>query len=126
MLRVSTLKKSAPSLRESEKMKLGVSKVLKGSLLGVCLLASVTLSTLSYSVEDKYQKACAVCHAASVAGAPKSFDPDAWAPRLKLGIETLVASVKNGKGAMPPKGLCMDCSDEDYAALIEYMSKARQ
>jgi len=34
----------------------------------------------------------------------------------------LLASVKNGLGAMPAKGLCFDCSDEDYTALINYMA----
>jgi cytochrome c5 len=24
--------------------------------------------------------------------------------------------------AMPPKGMCFDCTDEEYQALIEYMA----
>ncbi len=35
----------------------------------------------------------------------------------------LVATVKTGKGAMPPGGMCIDCTDEDYKKVIEYMSK---
>jgi len=34
----------------------------------------------------------------------------------------LVKAVNTGLNAMPPKGMCFDCSDEDYAALITYMS----
>jgi cytochrome c5 len=26
---------------------------------------------------------------------------------------------------MPPKGMCNDCSDDEYRALIEYMSKSK-
>ncbi|MFI4938604.1 MAG: c-type cytochrome [Candidatus Berkiellales bacterium] len=28
---------------------------------------------------------------------------------------------KKGKGAMPPKGTCMQCSDEELRKTIEYM-----
>ena len=41
---------------------------------------------------------------------------------MAKGMEALVASVKNGLNAMPPTGLCADCSDEEYAALITYMA----
>lgn len=85
-----------------------------------------TDQAVSEDIESRYHKTCAVCHAAGVAGAPKTFDASGWAPRLKQGTDTLVASVKQGKGAMPPKGLCMDCSDAEFSALIEYMSKPRQ
>jgi len=34
----------------------------------------------------------------------------------------LVASVEKGLNAMPPKGMCFDCSADEYKALIEYMS----
>lgn len=37
-------------------------------------------------------------------------------------MDALVASVKSGLNAMPPKGMCFDCTDEDYVALITYMS----
>jgi len=84
-----------------------------------------TMTAQGFDVEAKYTQSCMACHAAGVAGAPKSFDEAAWKPRLATGIDTLVTSVTQGKGAMPPKGLCMDCSAEQYKALINYMSKAK-
>ena len=54
--------------------------------------------------EAVYTAQCAACHAAGVAGAPKMGDAGAWAERLKQGLEALVASSVNGKGAMPPQG----------------------
>ena len=48
-----------------------------------------------------------------------------WQPRMEKGMETLVKSVTEGLNAMPPKGMCFDCSEQDYKALIEYMAKAR-
>ena len=56
-------------------------------------------------------------------GAPKTGDQAAWKPRLDKGMDTLVKHVKEGYNAMPPGGMCGDCSDEEYRALIEYMSK---
>ena len=72
---------------------------------------------------DKYTKSCAVCHATGAANAPKTGDAAAWEARLAKGMDALVASVSTGMNAMPPKGMCFDCSDEDYKALIEYMAK---
>ncbi len=71
----------------------------------------------------KYNKSCAVCHATGAANAPKTGDAAAWEPRLAKGMDTLVASVASGLNAMPPKGMCFDCSDEDVKALIEFMAK---
>ena len=90
--------------------------------------AAMAMSAVGPSVAepnmDKYNKSCAVCHAQGVAGAPKIGDAEAWAPRLDKGMEALLASVKNGLNAMPPRGMCFDCSDEEYMELITYMSGA--
>ena len=72
---------------------------------------------------DKYNKSCAVCHATGAANAPKTGDAAAWEPRLAKGMEALVASVDKGMNAMPPMGMCFDCSADDYKALIEFMAK---
>jgi len=74
----------------------------------------------------KYDKSCKVCHATGAAGAPKTGDAAAWEPRLAKGMDVLVASVNTGLNAMPPKGMCFDCSDADYIAMIEYMSTPAQ
>jgi cytochrome c5 len=41
-------------------------------------------------------------------------------------MEALLTTVKNGLNAMPPRGMCFDCSDEEYQALITYMSTAAE
>ena len=74
---------------------------------------------------EKYNKSCAMCHNMGAAGAPKAHDEAAWAPRLEKGMDALVASVKNGLNAMPPTGLCADCTDEEYQELIKYMSSPK-
>jgi cytochrome c5 len=70
--------------------------------------------------EALYKQACAVCHVAGVANAPKLGDKAAWAPRLQQGLPALVASAIKGKGAMPPKG-GTTASDADIKAAVEYM-----
>jgi cytochrome c5 len=71
-----------------------------------------------------YESACTACHAAGVAGAPKFGDAAAWAPRAKLGVDSLVQSVIKGKGAMPAKGGRPDASDADIKASVEFMLAA--
>lgn len=91
------------------------------------LLISVLLSTVasvaSAGVEDKYNQSCTFCHSTGAAGAPKTGDAAAWAPRLEKGMDTLVQNVQNGYKGMPAKGMCNDCSADDLKALIEYMTK---
>ncbi len=70
-----------------------------------------------------YKSVCFACHAAGVAGAPKFGDKAAWAPHIAKGIPTLLASVKNGKGAMPARGGSA-ASDADLLAAVEYMVDA--
>lgn len=99
-------------------------------LLTLCCVSSLMLlansSTLvaqEFNVEAKYAQSCAVCHNSGVAGAPKKGDSKVWATRFAKGEDALVSSVKNGMGAMPATGMCGDCSDEQFKALIQYMSK---
>jgi cytochrome c5 len=68
---------------------------------------------------------CAVCHAATgnFPGSPKLGDKAAWEPRIKSGVAALLASVTNGKGAMPPKG-GTSASDADLKAAVEFMVAA--
>lgn len=71
--------------------------------------------------EKLYKQTCMACHAAGVAGAPKTGDKAAWAPRIKLGTAALVASVLKGKGAMPPRGTAANASDAEIRAAVEYL-----
>ncbi|MCL7461348.1 c-type cytochrome [Pseudomonas sp. NW5] len=96
---------------------------MKKLLIAASLVAMTASVQAAQDPEAVYNKACLACHAAGVAGAPKKGDAAAWAPRLAKGTDALLASVKNGLNAMPAGGLCMDCSDEDYKAVIEWMSK---
>jgi cytochrome c5 len=73
------------------------------------------------SAEQIYQANCLACHSTGAAGAPKTGDAAAWAPRIAQGMDTLVSNAINGLNTMPPKGLCMACSDEDLRGVVEYI-----
>ena len=77
------------------------------------------------TVADRYKQTCGLCHASGAANAPKTANAADWAPRLEKGMDALVLSVEKGLNAMPPKGMCMNCSAEDFRALIVYMSAAK-
>jgi len=77
--------------------------------------------TASADGQKIYQTSCQACHATGAAGAPKLGDKDAWAPRIAKGDDALLSSVKNGLKAMPPKGACMSCSEDELRAAMEYM-----
>ena len=78
------------------------------------------------SGQQVYNDTCAGCHGTGAAGAPKLGDSAAWKARVTAGIESLLQSAINGKNAMPPKGLCMSCSEDDLKAAIEYMVSTSQ
>jgi cytochrome c5 len=71
--------------------------------------------------QDTYEQFCSVCHRDGLAGAPK-FRSDEWDARAKQKtVDELVESVINGLNAMPPKGTCSECSDEDLKDALLYM-----
>jgi cytochrome c5 len=73
------------------------------------------------SAEDIVKETCTACHQAGVANAPKLGDKAAWAPRLKVGLNGLLAEVIKGKGAMPPRA-GTSLSDEELASAIVLMA----
>ncbi|MCA9661072.1 MAG: cytochrome c5 family protein [Myxococcales bacterium] len=73
--------------------------------------------------ERRYAEHCAACHSTGASGAPRRGDAAAWAPLRERGIPSLLESVKRGTPAMPAKGRCERCTDEELQALIRLMSE---
>ncbi len=94
-------------------------KITTGLLMAASLFALA--GNASAQGNKIYDTKCFTCHASGVAGAPKLGDKAAWASRIAAGLDPMMEIVIKGKGAMPPKGTCMDCSDEDLKAVVEYM-----
>ena len=74
------------------------------------------------SGEEVYNSACVACHASGVLGAPKLQVAADWQPRLDdRGLDGVWQNALNGINAMPPRGTCSSCSDDEIKAAIEYM-----
>lgn len=83
-------------------------------------LVSAAGETVNPAGEKLYQSACLACHMAGVAGAPKLGDKAAWAAATEKGMDALMQTTINGKGAMPPRG-ATKADDETLRAAVEYM-----
>jgi cytochrome c5 len=68
-----------------------------------------------------YEKACAMCHAAGVAGAPKSGDKAAWAARIAQGKETLYEHAIKGIRGMPAKGGNPALADDEVKGAVDVL-----
>ncbi|WEM42240.1 cytochrome c5 family protein [Photobacterium sp. DA100] len=73
------------------------------------------------SGDTVYGTFCAACHGTGVMGAPKIGDATDWSPRIAKGNDVLADHAINGFNAMPAKGSCMDCSDDEIVAAINHM-----
>lgn len=76
-----------------------------------------------FDAEQTYMLSCFACHSTGAAGAPKVGAGNAaeWEPIMEKGLEAVVVNAINGINTMPPKGLCFNCTDEELAAIVEYM-----
>ena len=79
------------------------------------------VETAVRSGEEIYNSKCAGCHTSGVMGSPKFASLEDWAPRVGLGLEKLTLSAIAGKGGMPAKGTCMDCTDNEIKITVQYM-----
>ncbi|MCM2321505.1 Cytochrome C oxidase, cbb3-type, subunit III [compost metagenome] len=76
------------------------------------------------SADDIVAKHCNACHGSGVLGAPKVGDAADWKARAgeRGGLDALLKSAIAGRNAMPPKGTCADCSDDELKGAIQKMS----
>ena len=42
-------------------------------------------------------------------------------PRIAKGMEVLMDSTLNGIGLMPPRGTCMNCSDDELRSVVQFL-----
>jgi cytochrome c5 len=73
------------------------------------------------SGSEVYQAACGACHAAGLAGAPKTGDAGAWTARIAQGKDTLYTHAIQGFKLMPAKGGNASLSDAEVKAAVDYL-----
>ena len=74
-----------------------------------------------FDVASTYQASCFACHATGAAGAPLLGDIEGWDSRMDKGMDAVMANVINGVNAMPARGLCMNCTDNELQEIVSYM-----
>lgn len=81
----------------------------------------------AFDVTATFDQNCAMCHNTGMAGAPRRDDSAHWEARLAdAGFDTLLTNAINGVNAMPPRGMCTTCSDDNLAELVRYLSGAEE
>ncbi|MBS0350766.1 MAG: cytochrome c5 family protein [Proteobacteria bacterium] len=107
----------------------------------LCICESSIATDHTRSGEEVFNSACKACHATQFPNAPQAHDIAAWQKKYSISenqakqkypnlsgkaldqqtMAVLVAKVRNGNKTMPAKGLCNDCSDQEYQNAILYM-----
>lgn len=93
-----------------------------------CAEMVVSADAGARSGEEVYTASCAACHGSGVLGAPKKDDGADWQARMDKvgGFDKLLEHSITGINAMPVKGGCGACSDEELSSAIEFMSGLSQ
>ena len=86
--------------------------------------AAVAAGGAARSGADVYGKFCTACHSTGLLNSPKTGDSAAWNAKAEAsgGLDGLLKNAISGINAMPPKGTCADCSDDELKAAIQHMS----
>ncbi|MDG2090118.1 MAG: c-type cytochrome [Gammaproteobacteria bacterium] len=71
-----------------------------------------------------YQTFCVVCHATGVSESPILGNAEHWATRIAQGTDALYQNSINGLNVMPPRGTCMNCSDDELRSTVDFMLDA--
>ncbi|MBB3047546.1 cytochrome c5 [Litorivivens lipolytica] len=72
-------------------------------------------------LKSLYTQSCFSCHGTGAGGAPRTGTSE-WDSRMAKGMDTLIDNTINGYNGMPPLGMCMDCGEEEFEALILFMA----
>ena len=90
--------------------------------------AAVANSGGAQNPEQVYNTYCVACHGSGANNSPIMGDAAAWQPRIEKGMDELYLNAINGlnNNAMPAKGLCMSCSENDVRAAVDYIISALQ
>ena len=99
-------------------------KAMAQVLQPVGTVASIdkSLAPVERSGEQVYNAVCGACHATGLLDSPKTGSDADWTPRAAIGLDALVTSAINGKGAMPARGGNPSTTDEEIRSAILFMT----
>lgn len=92
----------------------------------VATTAAAATTASARSGKEIVDMLCHVCHtgAGKLPTAPELGNTAEWKARAdeQGGLDALLQTAITGLNLMPPKGTCMDCSDDELLSAIKYMS----
>ena len=101
-----------------------------GTLIFVIIWTLASPSVTANEVGRKvYDAVCFACHAPSnvMVSSPKAGDTREWERRLaSSGLDQLTRHATLGIGAMPAKGGCSDCTENQLREAIRFMAMGKQ
>ena len=72
--------------------------------------------------EQVYQSVCFTCHDTGAGGAAKLDESKKWtAKQAARTLNQIYQSALEGRNAMPARGSCVDCTDEEIKLAVDYM-----
>lgn len=90
---------------------------------GAALVSALAQASAEFNAQGTYEQYCAMCHNTGMAGAPRRDDAAHWTARIEdVGLSTVVNNAISGVNAMPPRGMCATCSDEQIGEVVEYLA----
>lgn len=98
--------------------------MFKKSIKLLCLLASAQAISLQADTRDAnalFDAHCFSCHGTGWQAAPVIGDSFAWEERRAKGMDVLLQNTLQGLNAMPPKGSCSDCTEDELLAIIQLL-----
>ena len=93
-------------------------KIMWAVVSGLLISSATVAQADGQAVYDKH---CKGCHVAGVGNAPKPGDKAEWDKRGAAGIDAMVKTVVEGKGAMPKNGTCAQCDEATLKAAVEVL-----
>lgn len=98
-------------------------KIILLTLAGLNLFYITSLHAYLDEGKKVYQQSCAGCHETGTANAPLRSDTKHWQKRMQEAHNqsVLANSVIQGMGAMPPKGGCANCTEDEIRTSVAYM-----
>lgn len=85
--------------------------------------AMAQTASAEFSASATYEQYCAMCHNTGMANAPRRDDAAHWTARVaEVGLATLTNNAITGINAMPARGMCATCTDEQIGEIVQYLS----
>lgn len=85
--------------------------------------AMAQAASAEFSASATYEQYCAMCHNTGMANAPRRDDAAHWTARIAdVGLATITNNAITGINAMPARGMCATCTDEQIGEIVQYLS----